>query len=205
MAKTKICKYCQTEIPKKAKVCPQCRSKLKGGKFKWLVIAIVIFAVIGSINQKPVSKRTSTVKTAISTSSSSSSQNDVKKPESTPTPAATPQPTPTPTPKQEEPVKSLENTASDNLINGMRPDVKQAIDNYEKFYDEYCDFMEKYTSSDDIASMMFDYLKLVAQAEKFEKDMDAMEKDFNNAELNYFLQASARIESRLLRFAGSLG
>ena len=53
----KICKYCQTEIPSGAKVCPQCRKK-QGGKLKWFIIAILIVAVIGAAaggggNDKP--------------------------------------------------------------------------------------------------------------------------------------------------------
>lgn len=44
---TKLCKYCQSEIPKKAKVCPHCRKK-QGGKLKWIIIAIVVLAIIGS-------------------------------------------------------------------------------------------------------------------------------------------------------------
>lgn len=43
---TKICKHCQSEIPKKAKVCPQCRKK-QGGKMKWIVIAVLFVAIIG--------------------------------------------------------------------------------------------------------------------------------------------------------------
>ena len=43
---TKVCKYCQTEIPKKAKVCPNCRKK-QGGIGKWIVIAVVVFLIIG--------------------------------------------------------------------------------------------------------------------------------------------------------------
>ena len=43
---TKLCKYCKTEIPKGAKVCPHCRKK-QGGKAKWVVIVLaVIFAFI---------------------------------------------------------------------------------------------------------------------------------------------------------------
>ena len=44
---TKLCKHCQTEIPKKAKVCPNCRKK-QGGIFKWIVIAIIVFMLLGS-------------------------------------------------------------------------------------------------------------------------------------------------------------
>lgn len=43
----KICKYCQSEIPKKAKVCPNCRKK-QGGKLKWILIVIVVLIIIGT-------------------------------------------------------------------------------------------------------------------------------------------------------------
>lgn len=42
---TKLCKHCQTEIPKKAKICPNCRKKQKGG-VKWIIIAIVLIFII---------------------------------------------------------------------------------------------------------------------------------------------------------------
>lgn len=45
---TKVCKHCQSEIPKKAKVCPNCRKK-QGGIFKWILIAVVVLFFIGSI------------------------------------------------------------------------------------------------------------------------------------------------------------
>lgn len=45
--KTKKCKYCKTEIPADAKVCPQCRKKLKGGKLKWILIILIVFCAIG--------------------------------------------------------------------------------------------------------------------------------------------------------------
>ena len=44
---TKVCKHCQTEISKKAKICPQCHKK-QGGIGKWIVIAIVVFLIIGA-------------------------------------------------------------------------------------------------------------------------------------------------------------
>lgn len=44
---TKVCKHCQSEIPKKAKVCPNCRKKQRG-IFKWILIAAVVLVFIGS-------------------------------------------------------------------------------------------------------------------------------------------------------------
>lgn len=44
---TKLCRHCQTEIPKKAKVCPNCRKK-QGGILKWIVIAVVVLVIIGA-------------------------------------------------------------------------------------------------------------------------------------------------------------
>lgn len=42
---TKLCKHCQTEIPKKAKVCPNCKKK-QGGIVKWIIIVVVVILII---------------------------------------------------------------------------------------------------------------------------------------------------------------
>lgn len=44
---TKLCKHCQTEIPRKAKVCPHCRKKQSKGFLKWILIIIFALVVIG--------------------------------------------------------------------------------------------------------------------------------------------------------------
>lgn len=44
---TKLCKHCKTEIPKEAKVCPNCRKK-QGGKLKWIIIAVLVIGVCGA-------------------------------------------------------------------------------------------------------------------------------------------------------------
>lgn len=44
----KKCKYCQTEIDKKAKVCPNCRKK-QPGIGKWIVLGIIAIFVIAAI------------------------------------------------------------------------------------------------------------------------------------------------------------
>lgn len=43
MDEMKKCKYCQTDIPKKAKVCPNCKRTLKG---HGILITILVFIVL---------------------------------------------------------------------------------------------------------------------------------------------------------------
>ena len=59
--KTKKCKYCKSEIPADARICPQCRKKLKGGKLKWIFLLLVIFVIIGAASggkKNPSSSKT---------------------------------------------------------------------------------------------------------------------------------------------------
>lgn len=46
---TKLCKHCQTEIPKKAKICPNCRKKQGLGCLPIGLIVIAVIIVIGMI------------------------------------------------------------------------------------------------------------------------------------------------------------
>lgn len=46
---TKLCKYCKTEIPYDAKVCPNCRKKQGMNLILKIVIVIVALAVIGGV------------------------------------------------------------------------------------------------------------------------------------------------------------
>ena len=48
---TKKCKHCQSDIPKKAKVCPNCRKK-QGGILKWIIIVFVVLIIVGATSGK---------------------------------------------------------------------------------------------------------------------------------------------------------
>lgn len=43
---SKHCKHCKTKIPYDAKVCPNCRKRVKGGKLKWILLVLVLLIVL---------------------------------------------------------------------------------------------------------------------------------------------------------------
>lgn len=49
---TKLCKYCQTEIPKKATVCPNCKKKLKNTKGIVIGAVIAFFIIVALATPK---------------------------------------------------------------------------------------------------------------------------------------------------------
>lgn len=57
---TKLCKYCKSEIPAGAKVCPNCRKKQGMKIWQIVLIVIVVLGIIGSVTgggeDKPESK-----------------------------------------------------------------------------------------------------------------------------------------------------
>ena len=75
---TKLCKYCKTEIPKGAKICPNCRKKQGGGIFKKALIAIVVLvvlvAVFGSGEEESPKKVESTGEGKVSAEKDSSTE-----------------------------------------------------------------------------------------------------------------------------------
>lgn len=66
---TKTCKYCKSEIPADAKICPNCRKK-QGGIGKWIIIGIVVLLIIGVAaggNDKDKSSKTASGDTGTTT------------------------------------------------------------------------------------------------------------------------------------------
>lgn len=78
--------------------------------------------------------------------------------------------------EQTEP-KSSDDADTEISETTIRPEFKEAVDSYEDFFDEYVAFMEKYSESDDTASMLADYSSYMTQyAETMEK-MESIDED----------------------------
>lgn len=85
------------------------------------------------------------------------------------------------------------------LVDGMRPEFKEAMDAYEAFYDEYCDFMVSYQKNPTDLKLVTQYgqllIKMAEVNEAFEK-WD--ESELNNEELKYYLEVSSRVMQKLV-------
>ena len=95
-----------------------------------------------------------------------------------------------------------EESSPSNLVDGMRPEFKEAMDSYEAFFDEYCDFMEAYNTSGNTAGMLDEYAKFLSQYTDTMEKFDAWEEDLNDTELTYYIQVQNRINQKLLAAAG---
>ena len=96
---------------------------------------------------------------------------------------------------EEKPASSAadKNTTGSNEI---RPDIKEAIDSYESFIDEYCEFMENYDSSN--VQQITKYTSLVAKELEMTQKFNALENnDLNDAEENYYIEVQLRCSRKL--------
>lgn len=90
-----------------------------------------------------------------------------------------------------------ENSTTDN--GDIRPEIKEAIDSYESFMNEYVEFMKKYESSNDIASLAAQYTEFASKYTDVESKFDALENDdLNDAETTYYIEVQTRINNKLL-------
>lgn len=89
--------------------------------------------------------------------------------------------------------------ANEELVDGMRPEFKEAMDSYEAFYNEYCDILKKYTEDPTNTEVLADYTDMVAKSAEMLEKFEAWENDgLNDAELQYYLEVNNRITQKLL-------
>ena len=91
-------------------------------------------------------------------------------------------------------------TEADGASDEMRPEFKEAMDQYEDFINEYCDFMKKYAASDGTdPSLLMDYAKYVSKYAEMQKAFDAWDgQSMNTAETSYYIEVQARASQKLV-------
>ena len=92
---------------------------------------------------------------------------------------------------------------SAELIDGMRPEFKQAMGSYEEFMNEYCEFMKKYAESDGTdVGLLADYTSYMSKYADVVEDFEAWDDgEMNTAEIAYYLDVQTRVSKKLLEVA----
>ena len=98
-----------------------------------------------------------------------------------------------------EPLENQSQTTDESII---RPEIKEAIDSYERFVDEYCSFMESYDSSD--FSLLTKYFELLSKEIDMTAKFEALEDDLTDAEALYYAEVSLRCSQKMLQSAASM-
>lgn len=108
-----------------------------------------------------------------------------------------------------EPVSSTEETeptdteATTALVDGMRPEFKEAMDAYEAFYDEYCSFMTKFQQNPSDFSLLAQYAGMLTKAGEASEAFQSWDQnDLNSEELKYYLAVNSRVLQKMANIMG---
>ena len=104
--------------------------------------------------------------------------------------------------EQETEADNSNSQDSAELVDGMHSDFKQAMDSYEEFMNQYCDFMDKYEKSNGAdPTLVIEYADYVAKYAQAMKDFEVWEsKNLNATEAAYYLDVQTRINQKLAKF-----
>lgn len=92
-------------------------------------------------------------------------------------------------------------------IQGVTPEFKQAMDNYEAFFDEYIAFMSKLGDDNDSndLSVLGDYFSMLEKETKMLEEMEAIdESELSEADDAYYLEVTMRIYQKLMNASFSM-
>ena len=83
--------------------------------------------------------------------------------------------------------------------NSVSPDLKETMDSYEAFMDEYIDFMKRYQESDDTTSLLQDYTNYMAKYSDFMQKVNKLDTSkMSAADSAYYLEVTTRVSKKLL-------
>lgn len=99
-------------------------------------------------------------------------------------------------------VSSSTSNSKSEAVDGIRPEVKEAMDAYEAFYDEYIALVKQYRENPTDFTILGKYADVAAKVAEMDEKFEAWEsEDLTNEELKYYLELSGRIFSKLAEVA----
>lgn len=95
---------------------------------------------------------------------------------------------------------AVSDTNDEELVDGMRPEFKEAVDSYVEFMDAYVEFIEKYQAEDSPdAEMLKDYADYMSKLSEVNDKFNALDDgNTNDAESTYYINAQLDINKKLL-------
>ena len=122
---------------------------------------------------------------------------------------------PTPTPQTEQAESSPDSMEQGNALpeeqsevqeeiteavpDGVTPEVKEAMDSYEAFFDKYIEFMQVYEESESTAELMLEYADYMAQYAEMTEKIEAIDEDsLSTADQMYYIEVMSRVSQKLL-------
>lgn len=188
------CKSCGHELASNAKRCPNCGAKQKHSHpivtcfislliFLFSVVVVIAMAIlisqaISTANDEHTVYTTPELQHnyTISNSGKDYSRNT----ESDPLPEAT-------------------NEQIETDSTAIRPEFKAMMDEYVDFFEEYCAFMEEYQKNPSSVTLIGKYASMMTQYAEMVASMEAVDTaELNDAELLYYLEVTAQIETMLM-------
>jgi len=95
--------------------------------------------------------------------------------------------------------ENADDDANQDLVDGMRPEFKEAMDSYEEFYNDYCDILKRYSENPSDMQLLADYANMMTKSSEMTEKFSAWEDDdLNNTELEYYLDVNNRVMKKLL-------
>ena len=99
---------------------------------------------------------------------------------------------------QENGSEAGESQKSEVIAPVISPELKDFLDSYESFMDEYCEFMKNYNAAD--TTKMMEYLQILQKYSDFAEKADAWkDKELSDAETAYYLEVLNRVNTKLLQ------
>ncbi len=107
---------------------------------------------------------------------------------------------------EEEAVSSEDSETADDSSEAdsglLSPEFKKTMDDYEAWFDHYCDVMKRYQEDSSNLELLSEMTDLLTEETKMLEEMENMEQsEMNTAELAYYIEVTARIEKKLLEVA----
>ena len=94
---------------------------------------------------------------------------------------------------------STQNESTETVASGIRPEFKEAMDSYEAFYTEYCEFMKEYNENPSDLALLAKYSDMISKAQEADEAFEAWDEDeLNNEELKYYLDVNNRVMKMLV-------